>query len=699
MNADAYKASAERYDRSFGQLGEHEPQVNEWSSIPSMDVTCGVKMSILVKPILRTLIVVIISLSALPVWAGAASIDPETANSSLGQNRELTDPQELEAFVDGVIAAQLQAYHIPGATVSVVKDGALYLARGYGYADLEKHSPVSADRTLFRPGSVSKLFTWTAVMQLAEQGKVDLNTDVNTYLRDFKIPDTYHQPVTLAHLLTHTAGFESRNEGLFVRQTEEIIPLRDYLVRYMPARIYPPGQITAYSNYGSALAGYIVEQVSGKPYEEYVDENIFTPLGMTKSTFRRPLSAELITDLAMGYSYVDGAYQPQAEWVQPAPAGGLATKATDMAKFMIAHLQNGRFGAATILRASTIQEMHQRQFTNDPRASGWTFGFMEAEINGQRIIWHGGATYFFHSALVLLPEQNVGVFVSFNSIGGSVARQAFIQAFLDHYYPASRPVLPRPSADFSMRADQYTGTYLETRHNETGAEKLLSLQSAVTIEATEGTLKTVGIGFAWPESETARWIEVEPFVLRKIEGEGTLIFLTDGQGSVTGLIDKNDPQVVYEKQSWYETAAFHLPVSMTCLLIFLSAALVWPIGFVVGRLKRVVSTQPALLPRLCKWLTWGFSVLSLYFIVAFFGMMTDPEIVFRVPPALERLFSLPLIMAVIAIGLIISTMLVWVRRHFGVLGRVYFTALTLAAIVFLWWLDHWNLLFHLLELY
>jgi CubicO group peptidase (beta-lactamase class C family) len=649
------------------------------------------------RPIFRALMtVVIISLPALPDWAGVASLEPETAISPIGPSQALNDSQELEAFVDGVIAAQLQAYHIPGATVSVVKDGELFLAKGYGYADLEKHTPVIADRTLFRPGSVSKLFTWTAVMQLAEQGKVDLNADVNIYLLDFKIPDTYLQPVTLAHLLTHTAGFESRNEGLFVRQPEEIISLRDYLVRYIPARIYPPGQITAYSNYGTALAGYIVEQVSGKPYEEYVDESIFKPLGMTRSTFTRPPSAELITDLAMGYNYVDGAYQLQAEWVQPAPAGGLATTATDMARFMIAHLQKGRYGDATILRASTIQEMHRRQFTNDPRANGWTFGFMEAELNGQRIIWHGGATYFFHSALVLLPEQNVGVFVSFNSIGGSVARQAFVQAFLDHYYPASLPVLPRPPADFSKRIDQYTGTYLETRHNQTGVEKLLSLQSAVTIEATEGTLKTVGIGFAWPESETARWIEVEPFVLRKIEGEGTLIFLTDGQGAVTGLIDENDPQVVYQKQSWYETAAFHLPVLMICLLLFLSTALAWPIGFVVGRFKRIASTKPAFLPRLCKWLAWSFSVLSLYFIVAFLGMMTDPEIVFRVPPALERLLSLPLIMVVIAVGLIVCTALVWARRYGRVVGRVYYTALTLAVIVFLWWLYHWNLLFYAL---
>jgi len=654
-------------------------------------------LSLRLKIVQFLMIFMIISLPTLPIRAEAVSIEPEIVKSPMRLSQELNKSQELETFVDGVIASQLQAYHIPGATVSIVKDGELFLAKGYGYADLEKQIPVIADSTLFRPGSISKLFTWTAVMQLAEQGKVDLYADINIYLLDFKIPDTYLQPITLVHLMTHTAGFESRNEGLFVRQTDEIMPLHDYLVRYMPARIYPPGQVTAYSNYGSALAGQIIEQVSGMPYEEYVDENIFMPLGMTKSTFQRPPPAEIISDLAMGYNYVDGAYQLQTEWVQPAPAGGLATTATDMARFMIAHLQEGRLGDATILRPATIQEMHRRQFTNDPRANGWALGFMEAELNGQRIIWHGGATYFFHSALVLLPEQKIGVFVSFNSIGGSVARQAFIQAFLDHYYPVSRPVLPAPPEDFVQRIGKYTGTYLETRHNETGVEKLLSLQSAVTVEATEGTLKTAGIGFAWPESETARWIEVEPFVFRKMEGEGTLIFLTDGQGTVTGLIDKNDPQVVYEKQPWYETTALHLPVIMTCLIIFLSTVLVWPIGFVVSRIKRADSAQSTFLPRLCNWLAWGFSVMSLYFSLAFFGIMTDPEIVFRVPPGLERLLSLPLIMVVIAVGMIVCAALVWMHRYWRFVWRVYYTVIMLAAIGFLWWLNHWNLLFYTLQ--
>ncbi|MGE5642004.1 MAG: serine hydrolase domain-containing protein, partial [Byssovorax cruenta] len=316
-------------------------------------------------------------------------------------NQGPTDEKEVEAFIDGVIAAQLQAYHIPGAVVSVVREGELLFAKGYGFADLENRSPMLADKTLVRPGSTSKLFTWTAVMQLAEQGKVNINADVNIYLHEFKIPETFPEPITLAHLMTHTPGFENRNEGLFVRTAGEAMPLQAYLVKYMPTRIYPPGQMTAYSNYGTALAGYIVEQVSGISFEDYVEQNIFEPLGMSHSTFQRPVPAGWIPDVAMSYEYVDGYYDEQMDWVQPGPAGGLSSTATDMAKFMIAHLQDGRYGNVRILQEATARDMHYQHFTNDPRASGWTYGFSEANWNGQRILWHGGSTFYFHSSLVL----------------------------------------------------------------------------------------------------------------------------------------------------------------------------------------------------------------------------------------------------------------------------------------------------------
>ena len=163
---------------------------------------------------------------------------------------------DFETFLDALIPSQLRNRNIAGAVVSVVKDGQLLFQKGYGYADFEGKKPVLADQTLFRPGSISKLFTATAVMQLVEQGKLDLDHDVNDYL-DFAIPKTYAEPVTLRQLLTHTAGFEDTLKNLFVAHESDMKPLRTYLLNEMPARIFPPGKIPSYSNYGFTLAGPI----------------------------------------------------------------------------------------------------------------------------------------------------------------------------------------------------------------------------------------------------------------------------------------------------------------------------------------------------------------------------------------------------------------------------------------------------------
>jgi CubicO group peptidase (beta-lactamase class C family) len=177
---------------------------------------------------------------------------------------------DLEAFLDGIVPQQLERENIAGATISVVKDGKLLFARGYGYADVANKKPVVAEETLFRPGSVSKLFTWTAVMQLHEQGKLDLDRDVNEYL-DFKIPDAFGQPITLKNILTHTPGFEEQVKDLFT--TGAVSPdLGQYVKTHIPTRIYPPGTVPAYSNYATALAGYIVERVSGRPFNDYIAE-------------------------------------------------------------------------------------------------------------------------------------------------------------------------------------------------------------------------------------------------------------------------------------------------------------------------------------------------------------------------------------------------------------------------------------------
>jgi len=281
--------------------------------------------------------------------------------------------EDLEAFFDGVIAAQMRAHSIASATLSVVKDGELYFAKGYGYGDREARRPVDAERTLFRPGSISKLFTWTAVMQLVERGKIDLDADVNRYLSDFRIPDTFPAPITMKHLMTHTPGFEDGALGyLLIKSESELVSLSASLAAHIPRRVRPPGTYSSYSNFGSALAGLIVANVSGMPFEEYVEKNIFEPLGMTRSTFREPLPETLAPDMATSYRRENGAFEPaHFELISNfGPAGALSSTATDMARFMVAHLQLGRYGESRILAEETARRMHQRIYFLDERLPG-----------------------------------------------------------------------------------------------------------------------------------------------------------------------------------------------------------------------------------------------------------------------------------------------------------------------------------------
>src|SRR5438132_6154131 len=273
-------------------------------------------------------------------------VETKLAPAQSSTPHELTST-DLEAFLDGMMPSQLQRENIAGAAISVVKDGKLIFAKGYGFSDVEKRTPVTADNTLFRPGSISKLFTWTSVMQLAEQGKLDLDKDVNEYL-DFKIPPAYGKPITLKNIMTHTAGFEELGRDLFVSDAQHMHSLEQFLKHHTPDRIFPPGVVPAYSNYATALAGYIVQRVSGKPFEQYVQDNIYTPLNMQRSTFVQPLPDNFKPLMSNGYKKASEKAQP-FEFVEAYPAGSVSTSAQDMCNFMIAHLQDGQFGDKRIL--------------------------------------------------------------------------------------------------------------------------------------------------------------------------------------------------------------------------------------------------------------------------------------------------------------------------------------------------------------
>ncbi len=599
-----------------------------------------------------------------------------------------SDPVEVEAFLDGLLRAQMDDHHVPGAVVVVVREGAVLFAKGYGYADVEARTPVDPARTLFRPGSVSKLFTWTAVMQLVEQDRLDLNTDVNAYL-DFQIPATYAEPITLKHLLTHTPGFEDKGDGLFKLAPDEAPALGAYLKANLPARVFPPGQIGAYSNYGTALAGYIVERVSGQPFAEYVEQHIFAPLGMTQATFRQPLPAALAPDMAGGYNYVDGGYvRGGFEYVTGYPAGSLSAAGLDLAQFMIAHLQDGQLGEARLLEAATARQMHSQLYTPDPRLSGMAYGFFENEINGRRVISHGGDTMLFHSGLFLLPDEGVGVFISTNSVGGSSVGAAVFRAFMDRYYPAAPQPAPAPAADFTARAAQYAGDYYLARSNFTTFEKFISLTTPVNVRVDEqGNL------FVNMAGEVTQYAEVEPGLLQSRDHPDARLVLKEVDGQV--YLHPSSP-FVFIKAPGHRALGLHLLILFGGALLCLGTVLGWGISFGRGLMKREARPWPARLARLTAGL-FGLAYLAFLVLLGVaFGDVDPaygvPRIFFGAPAWFGLVAGLPNVVGLLGVGVAGFTVLAWWKGYWTLSGRVFYTGLALAGAAILWSLAYWNFL-------
>lgn len=461
--------------------------------------------------------------------APAAATPAAPASPSAGAH-ELTE-QDLHAFLDGMVPYALHRGDIAGMTVAVVKDGRLIFAQGYGYADLKAQKPVIADRTLFRPGSVSKLFTWTAVMQLVEQGKLDLDKDVNAYL-DFKVPEKFGAPITLRNIMTHTAGFEESVTDLFVEKPEQQYPLHDYLVKHMPERIFPPGKVVAYSNYATTIAGYIVQRASGEKFEDYIANHIFKPLGMEHASFAQPLPPALLKDMATGYKQASDGTPVPFEVVEASPAGALSATATDMARFMIAQLSDG----GVLLKPETAKAMHSRNYTLAPGLNGFNLGFYDENRNGHRIIGHAGDTTAFHSDLHLILDSNVGLFLSFNSLGkegaAGEARTSIFRAFLDRYFPFTPPD-EKPVADPKADAARVAGFYTASRRKDSALALLFALSQTEVAALPDGTI-TVD-AFKDASGAVKKWREVGPLDYREVGGQTHLKFVAAPDGSIDYL--------------------------------------------------------------------------------------------------------------------------------------------------------------------
>ncbi len=637
------------------------------------------------------------AIAALAIPAAAqspAQLQPTKSNAAVlpapaAANAEPATPNltkaDVDSWLDGFMPYALKAGDIPGAVVVVVKDGQPLTMRGFGYSDVKKQTQVDPLNTLFRPGSVSKLFTWTAVMQQVQAGKIDLNADVNRYL-DFKIPPYHGKAVTVHDLMTHTPGFAETAKYLINFGKKKPVSLRAALIRSKPPLIYTPGTMPAYSNYGASLAGYIVQRVSGEPFEEYIQRHIFAPLGMTKSSFRQPLPANL--DPLMSNAYRAGTDEPQPyEVIDLSPAGALSSSGEDMGKFMIAQLNNG----GPLLKPATAQLMHG--IGNKPYSAlpGMALGFYHEDRNGLDIIGHGGDTVFFHSDLHLFLQKNVGLYISMNSIGkngaGHSLRQQLFEQFTDRYFPAPHPYLPT-AATAKAQGQVMSGHYVSSRAGGFNWLRLVALLGETTVSLDKDNY-LVASSITDASNTPEKWRQVGPWLWQEVNGENYLQAIPDGNGGIKMFsITPYAPIIEFLPAPTSLNAGWILPVAAIALLVIIIAALGWPtVALVRWRygVERTMTGRPLLLHRLTRVAAWLFVIVLAGWLILLQFLSSDLSVLDNRLDIWMRLLQLLLIGAIV--GTAVAIWNAWTiatapgRHRFATLWSI---VIAIAAVFLVW---------------
>jgi CubicO group peptidase (beta-lactamase class C family) len=633
---------------------------------------------------LKAWLVVSIATTLAVIETGAQRSESTTPS---GGSARLTNASEFESWVDSFLAEQTGGSQRPSLGLVVVKDGNIFFQKGYGQADDENDTTVSPDQTLFRAASVSKLVTATAVMQLVERGGLNLDADINTYLTRFQLESTYPSPITARHLLTHTSGVEDRLFGNTVSNADRLVSLGDYFAAHVPRRTRPPGEQIAYSNTGVALAGHLVEAVSGLPFEEYV----FQPLGMHRSSFRQPYPAHLAPDVVP--SGADGGAMLLY------PSGSMINTVADMGRFIAAHLNGGRLGDARILSEETVREMHRQQFTGHARMPGIAYGFFENHTNGKRVLFHTGLSGH-QSLLCLLPEADVGFYLALSARQGGAhqdLRRKFMQAFLDRYYPAARAYsLPAPPSDFMQRATGFTGVYRPNLLPRTTIETLGNLAADTRVTANgDGTLTVSLPPFG---AKSFRIVEVEPLFFRS-EDDFYFSFGEDARGDITRLNMSGsivDP-VSFNRLRWYESGMLHAVLAATGFFLFLSFCLITPVGFIRRRFRKAQQSEPATPrePRLAWRIAFLVSllvVLSPVLALAWYHI-GDPELrPYKIASTLYVSLGALQLAALLGLTLPVFAFKSWKRGYWSPVKRIYFSVVAFAGLLMIPFFYYWNLL-------
>jgi len=604
------------------------------------------------------------------------------------------ESSDLAAFFDGIIPLQLERSDIAGASVLVMKDGKILLQEGYGYADAKKKKSVDPASTIFRLASISKLFTWVSIMQLQEQGKLDLDTDVNAYL-DFQIRPAFATPITLRNLMTHTGGFEEETRELILIDPKGAPTLREFLIANQPRRLFPAGVIPGYSNYGVGLGSYIVERVSGEPFEQYVAEHIFVPLAMNHSTFSQPPQRDLADFPSEGYRANTQKPAVGFEIFNPVGAGGISSTASDMGRFGQALLNGGELDSKRILKSDTVAAMMMPQFRVSEQMPALGMGFYETWRNDLRWIGHEGDLIAFHSLFFIERAQKLILFVSFNSSGaGGKARPELVQMFSDRYFPTAKKQIFVSVPLNELRSME--GTYQSTRRADSTKVSVSYLisQHTATVDK-DGELQFED--FRDLRGHTIKWKPIGKDLLQQLGDQRRLFAIRDSSGRVVRLA-YDFPGVQAERVRWYENAKLVLPAlgfSVTTLLLAVLAPFIRAIRRLVFSRRPPMEPQPGTrwLPRVTQVGAWIWVLLfcSLFIFLSTVGGDFQP-------PTRDWDKYFYLINAVTSIGVlfsvfaIFSALLAWLRRDLRHITRIKFTLVAFSCLFLTWFAIHWNIL-------
>ncbi|MDA0565759.1 beta-lactamase family protein [Streptomonospora sp. S1-112] len=615
-------------------------------------------------------------LAVLP--AGAASADD--APGAEAHEAAAPTAENVRRFLDERVPEILAEHQVPGAAVAVVADGEQVHAGGYGEADVAEGTPVDPEGTSFPMASVSKSFTATAVLQLVDEGRLDLHADVNEYLpEDARVPDTYPgEPITLHHLLTHTAGFEDSIEGMAAPSREGLLPLADYASRYQPARVYPPGRFIAYSNYGTTLAGLAVQEVSGTPFNDYLARNVFEPLGMSRSGFAAPdEAAQAFTTPTL---YADSPETTAAPmYVNQGPAGEGWATAADMSRFMLALLNGGELDGERVLSAESTEAMLAHQADLHPELTGAGYGTWDRFWNGPRVVGHSGDLDGAHSEYALVPELDLGVYAVVNGDGLAEnplkdARARIIDAVLTEF--AGTTGAPEPAAAAEVDLDRYAGTYTTTRTSTSEPSAAMVVMDQMSVSVTgDGRLRTVNAIFG-----EQTWTPVGDGVFRSAEGE-QLAFAEDG-GEVIGLGLDAIPSQDYERRAWYEAPTPHFAAAGAALVVMLTV-LAWPVTALVRRLRG--RTRPTTAAARAASAAAGLAVLVVVAFAGYLVYLLSSNYAFTWAMFTgSPMLTVPLaVAAVVTVPVLVGVAAAWIRRWWTVAGRIHFTLVAASLTVFL----------------